>query len=304
MTDNPQEVQHIEVLPDALPLGMVWQPAVGEETRRLMERLTIELDDQARQRIQQSAILILGRCTPPLQRGGTTGLVLGEIQSGKTMSFTTLAAVARDNNYRIVIVITGISIALLRQSVERLRRHLGIESGNRGWRHIPIEHATRPSVPDITSTLDEWTDADVPPRERPTLLITVLKQHQNLNCLTEVLRQINLQDVPTLIIDDEGDQASLNTKVLDANQSATYMRILELRDAVPRHTFVQYTATPQALLLINIIDILSPRFIHLLEAGQGYRGGYDFLEQHRREIIREIPAAQLPTRGNLFKSHR
>lgn len=296
MTDNNPDVQHIQVLADdVLPLGLQWQPVLGEETRGLMERMGSELDEQARQQIRQSAASTLGRCASPQQSSGTTGLVLGQIQSGKTMSFTTLAAIARDNGYRIVIVITGTSTTLLRQSVERLRQDLGIESGNRGWRHVPIEHASRPSIQIITSTLDEWTDPDVPPQERPTLLITVLKQHQNLLRLTEAFRQINLQDVPTLIIDDEADQASLNAEVLNAGQSTTYTRILELRDAVPRHTFVQYTATPQALLLINIIDTLSPRFIHLLEAGRGYRGGYDFFVQHD-EQIREIPSIELPTR--------
>ena len=296
MTTNPEAVQHIEVLPDALPPGLQWQPAIREETRGLMERLRTELnDEQARQRIQQEAASTLGQCTPPRQSGRTTGLVLGQIQSGKTMSFTTVAAVARDNGYRIVIVITGTSVPLLKQSVGRLRQHLGIESGNRGWRHIPIEHAGAPDIQAIKSALAEWTDPEVPPRERRTLLITVLKQHRNLLRLTEALLQIPLQDVPTLIIDDEADQASLNTKVLNAEQSATYMRILELRDAVPQHTFLQYTATPQALLLINIIDTLSPRFIHVLEAGEGYRGGYEFFEQHGGQIIREIPAAELPT---------
>lgn len=296
MTDNMQ-TEHIEIIPDTLPPGLQWQPVIGEETRGLMERLATELNnEQARQRIQQSAASALGRCTSPDQPGGTTGLVLGQIQSGKTMSFTTLAAVARDNRYRMVIVITGTSVPLLRQSVDRLRRDLGIESGNRGWRHIPIERAGAPNIQSITSALNEWTDTDVPSRERRTLLITVLKQHHNLFRLTEALRQVNLQDVPTLIIDDEADQASLNTQVLNANQSATYMRVLELRDAVPRHTFVQYTATPQALMLINIIDTLSPRFIHVLEAGQGYRGGHDFFECHRTQVICEIPAAELPTR--------
>ncbi|MBI5203339.1 MAG: alpha-1,4 polygalactosaminidase [Nitrospirae bacterium] len=294
MTDNSEPVEHIEVLSEPLPNGLLWQPSIGEETSTLMERLRIELDDEARQRIQESAVLTLGRCTPPAQQGSTTGLVLGQIQSGKTMSFTTVAALARDNGYRIVIVITGISVPLLKQSVGRLRQHLGIDSGNRGWRHIPIEHASAPDIQRITDALDEWTDPEVPPRERRTLLITVLKQHRNLIRLTEALRQINLQDVPTLIIDDEADQASLNTKVLNADQSTTYMRILELRDAVPRHTFLQYTATPQALLLINIINTLSPKFNHVLETGQGYRGGEEFFNPAGR-IIREIPAAELST---------
>src|SRR4030042_902389 len=144
---NHRETEHIEIIPDALARGLQWEPIIGEETQRLMERLAAELDDaQARHRIQQSAASALGRCTPPNQPGGTTGLVLGQIQSGKTMSFTTVASIARDNGYRMVIVITGTSVPLLRQSVDRLRLDLGIENGNRGWRHIPIEQAGPPNI--------------------------------------------------------------------------------------------------------------------------------------------------------------
>ena len=295
------DVERITIIPDALPPGAQWQPIIGEETQRLMEHLAIELDLQACQRIQQSAASVLARCTSPNQSGRTTGLVLGQIQSGKTMSFTTIASIARDNGYRMVIVITGTSVPLLKQSVNRLRNDLGIDSGNRGWRHIPIEHASMPDIQAITSALNEWRDPDVPSRERRTLLITVLKQHRNLLRLTEALRRVNLIDVPTLIIDDEADQASLNSQVLNAAQSTTYMRLLALRDSVPWHTFIQYTATPQALVLINIIDALSPRFIHVLEAGQGYCGGYDFFERHQTRVIREIPAEDLPVSRQILQ---
>src|SRR5450756_1009926 len=59
-------------------------------------------------------------------------------------------------------------------------------------------------------------------------------------------------------------------------ESTTYTRLRELRDALPCHTFLQYTATPQAPLLINIADILSPDFVHVLEPGEGYAGGAAF----------------------------
>ena len=57
-----------------------------------------------------------------------------------------------------------------------------------------------------------------------------------------------------LVIDDEADQASLNTKVNQGQESTTYTRLSEQRDTLPSHTLLQYTATPQALLLINIAD--------------------------------------------------
>src|SRR3954451_2074133 len=53
----------------------------------------------------------------------------------------------------------------------------------------------------------------------------------------------------------------LNTKVQQDLESTTYTRLRELRDALPGHTYLQYTATPQAPLLINIADTLSPDFV-------------------------------------------
>jgi hypothetical protein len=221
--------------------------------------------------------------------------VLGQVQSGKTLSFTAVAAVARDNGYRLVIVITGTTTTLLDQSVNRLRRDLGLDADNRGWRHLPVVPQTDPDLHPLRDVLAEWNDPDVPPHDRRTILITVMKQHRNLRRLINVLRRLNLEDVPTLIIDDEADQASLNIQVRTAGQSTTYLRVRELRDSVPRHVFLQYTATPQALLLINIIDMLSPSFVEVLEPGPGYRGGPAFFAE-RPELVREIPANELPTR--------
>ena len=129
------------------------------------------------------------------------------------------------------------------------------------------------------------------------MLITVMKQHQHLQHLIDVLRQMNLQNVPTLIIDDEGDQAGLNALVNQGDESTTYRRLLALKSCLPHHSYLQYTATPQAPLLINIVDLLSPGFAEILNPGQGYVGGADFFLQ-RPELVRDIPTVQIPALNN------
>lgn len=69
---------------------------------------------------------------------------------------------------------------------------------------------------------------------------------------------MNLNGTSVLIIDDEADQVSLNTEASQGEESATYSCLIRLRSSLPNHTYLQYTATPQAPLLINIIDSLSP----------------------------------------------
>jgi len=113
--------------------------------------------------------------------------------------------------------------------------------------------------------------------------------------------------VPTLIIDDESDQASLNTRaranaqagedVNEGDASTIYRRINELRGVFLHHTFLQYTATPQANLFINIIDRLSPNFIKLLTPGSGYTGGNAFFVQNPN-LVRRIPDNEIPSNHN------
>ena len=104
--------------------------------------------------------------------------------------------------------------------------------------------------------LADWTDASLPDHRRQTALITVLKNTTHLRNLIGVLRQLNLETFPALVIDDEADQAGLNTRVVQGGQSTTYQRLVALRQCLPHHTYLQYTATPQAPLLINLIDVL------------------------------------------------
>ena len=133
-----------------------------------------------------------------------------------------------------------------------------------------------------------------------TVLIPVMKNARHLDNLSALLARLRLRGVPALIIDDEADQATLNNEVQRGTQSATYRRILALRGLVPHHTFLQYTATPQALLLINLIDVLSPAFADVLTPGPMYTGGRQFFERDM-DLIREIPIADIPTPANVLR---
>lgn len=124
-----------------------------------------------------------------------------------------------------------------------------------------------------------------------------MKNHRHLSNLVDLVEALDLRNVPTLVIDDEADKAGLNTLVKQNDESRTYQRLLGLRNAMPHHTYLQYTATPQAPLLINIIDVLSPRFVEVLDPGREYVGVVDFF-QHNRELVRTIPDNEIPSPDN------
>jgi hypothetical protein len=280
--------------------GAKWNPHIGEEAQELVTRKLVHESQDARNAVLRSAVSILSKSVDPRDaRGSETGLAVGYVQSGKTLSFTTVMALARDNGFQLVIVVAGISKLLLKQSTDRLRKDLQIEEveGSLRWKLYTNPLANETNSRHIQQTLAEWGDPDVPKNERATILITVMKQHRWLRALVGLLRGLNLSGVPTLIIDDEADQASLNTLVRQKRQSTTYQRLLNVRSAVPHHTFIQYTATPQAPLLINIIDALSPSFVEVLEPGTGYVGGQAFFTDNM-PLVRVIDPEDISTDDN------
>jgi hypothetical protein len=227
--------------------------------------------------------------------------VVGYVQSGKTLSFTTVAALARDNLYPIVIVIAGTTIPLFNQSTTRLQRDLRLNTRpDRRWQLFPLQKDTHQAsmLSAIRGVLADWSDGAVPDSDKKTVLITVMKHHGWLAQLRAMLADLDLVGRPVLIVDDEADQASLNAKVNSGEQTTTYTRIMELRREIPHHTFLQYTATPQAPLLINIIDLLSPSFVEVLEPGAGYIGGKDFFVALHNSHVRLIPPADVPSPTN------
>ena len=285
-----------------------WEPMHLEATEGFLKRKSQDAngpsyDDLAKgeHSVVREAQRILGRCLPPTDAAGReTGLVVGYVQSGKTLSFETVIALARDNNYGMVILFAGTKTNLREQSEGRLTEDLGIDDGE-NWHHF--SNPTKANQ--IEDKLEAW-------RKQPTrraILVTVLKQVDHLGNLATVLKKLPLVGVPVLIVDDESDQASLNTQAARiraaraaANaRSTTYDRILVVREMVPHHTFLQYTATPQANLLLAQTDLLNPSFAELVTPGSAYTGGKAFFEENSGLVI-DIPTREVPSKTNNVRS--
>jgi hypothetical protein len=285
--------EHAEIISVLPPTGEGrWRPIRGPEALSLLER---KLPTSQHDRVLDESARILAQCLPPSSReGGRTGLVMGYVQSGKTMSFTTVAALARDNGYPLVIVLAGTTNNLVDQNETRLKDDLiGDAESSRWWRVMVNPRPTDGDADLLRQALDSWKRYPDRPERCRTTLIVVMKQHQHLNNLRELLRRVEPRDACAIVIDDEGDQASLNAKVRHDAESTTYMRIRMLREVLPIHTYLLYTATPQAPLLISRIDTLSPEFAELIETGDGYVGGVDLFTDGS-PYVSIIPEADLP----------
>lgn len=283
-----------------------WEPLIGTEFEKFLNR-SFPDDQNAREKVKDETLRIMRLCGDPETNKNTdTGLVLGYVQSGKTLSFTGLAALAKDNGYQIIIVIAGISKYLVEQSYSRLERDLGVgDSFKRRW--LMLKNPIKRDADRVQNAIDNFK---VYGEENDRIvLVVVMKNSSHLQNLVDILERINLDEVPTLIIDDEGDQASMNTKagsnkkkgnseietITPSDMSAIYRKIRKIKSCIPHHTFVQYTATPQAPLFINILDNLSPKFVQLLEPGEKYTGGKSFFTESDQILIKEIPYNDIPT---------
>ena len=96
----------------------------GIRTQDLISRL-IKLNDEERNNLRSETRAILSECIKPNDsKGSTSGIAIGYVQSGKTMSFTTLTALAIDNGFRIIVYFAGIKNNLLEQTTRRLKQDL------------------------------------------------------------------------------------------------------------------------------------------------------------------------------------
>ena len=258
----------------------LWGPSIdGEEILRLRSRYQERVSDDDWDEVVETAASILGRCPAPadLERR-VTGLALGKVQSGKTLSYTSLIALAIDNDYRITVVLAGTKNPLLEQNYTRLYNDLEAKRPSL----TPFRNPDPQDTEVIRSVLHGGGHA----------LIVVLKNRKRLEDTRRVLATSELRDFPMLIIDDEGDEASLNTQFRRGKRSAIYESILRLREALRVHAYIAYTATPQANLLISGIDGLSPDFGVLVEPGRGYCGGATFFGTDRDLYVRHVPVAE------------
>ena len=146
--------------------GARWQPNIGPEAQGLVER---KLPGAAGEAVLDAAASILARGVSPAQPDDhVTGLVVGYVQSGKTLSFSTVIALARDNGYQLVIVVAGTSTLLLNQSTQRLRKDLEVDDVTRGlgWTTYTNPADNENNRRNIQQDFDEWR-VEEPPLLQP-----------------------------------------------------------------------------------------------------------------------------------------
>lgn len=248
------------------------------------------------------------------------GLVMGHVQMGKTTNYSALISKAADAGYKLIVVLSGMTNSLRYQTQVRLDKTFVGKSS--------VSDATQAKLYEVANIL-KGTDATYSPRfpfcgttqisdfstatarsigahqgafAEPILFVTK-KSPVVLEKIRDWLSGLNngqQLDLPLLLIDDEADNASINTsKDLDKTTKINE-RIRSILQTCKQFTYIGYTATPFANIFIDpdsideilMEDLFPADFIKSLDPPANYIGSLKLFSEGaklREQCIREIP---------------
>lgn len=235
---------------------------------------------------------ILSRVENPRRDGpwDRRGMVMGSVQSGKTANYTGLITKAADAGYKLIIVMAGVHNSLRSQTQSRLNEEfvgydldkIDLPDGNEkpiGVRNMFPDHR----APNTATNSNENGDFNrkvishvgmVPNPEGQPILLVIKKNVSILKnlygWLTSIIPQRTqkgefiIKDIPLLLIDDECDYASINTKLKERdengnivdewNPTAINKSIRKILKLFEKSVYIGYTATPYANIFIRMDD--------------------------------------------------
>lgn len=232
------------------------------------------------------------------------GLVFGQVQAGKTSHMVSLAQMAIDLGYKMIIVLTSSNEKLRNQTQTRIYESLvgTTESGGVISKKVGFYSWAEENKVDIIRPISVTTSkSDKVSRftggDENNVFVAVLKK--NSATLKEWLKmQASSEQLPTILFDDEADWGSINTLDDDKNVEKRSMingQVREIIAATERITYVAYTATPFANLLAksgdkenNDNDVYPDDFISYILPGEKYKGfEHYFLDDNQLNIYLE-----------------
>lgn len=267
--------------------------------------------------VSDEIVDLLGDPTRTEEREQRRGLIIGDVQSGKTVNYSGIICKAVDAGFRAVILMTGTTNDLRRQTQFRLdEAFVGRDTGSETLNFIGAgKYNTKLNPASFTTTDKDFsksaakqlnsqlsqTDGDRP------MLFVIKKNVAVLRSLLEWIKTNNQYgdhkiDGSVLMIDDEADYASVNTKAAGEDRSKTNAYIEELLNVFRFASYVGFTATPYANVFIDPEtdedmekEGLFPKdYIYTLNAPTNYIGARNIFPQDGKyhNMLRSIDDAE------------
>lgn len=273
----------------------IWLPyyktKIKWEFWKRYERYLMEVKNRSEQYVMQYDELtdsVLEHLEYPLREGpwDRRGMVVGQVQSGKTSHYTGLICKAADAGYKLIIVLAGMHESLRFQTQKRIEREfIGYEklswSSEKESRRVGVGEFRDEMISPPISLTCSAENGDFNRKFASQLGVVlggndpvILVVKKNKSVLTNVInwaisyhgvkdpttgRKV-VPNIPLLLIDDEADNASVNTKSIPLDENGTPLedydvtaindKIRKLLDHFKKSAYIGYTATPFANIFI------------------------------------------------------
>jgi len=235
------------------------------------------------------------------------GLVVGDVQSGKTSNYLGLISKAADAGYKIIFVLTGTIENLRKQTQVRIEEgFIGYDSTSAnyvgvGWSIDKTPRAFTSRKTDFTGKNDQNTHSNVDNSSIPMIYI-VKKNVSVLKKIYKSLKSINTSkpnekiNHSVLMIDDEADYASINTNKEENDPTKINEFIRKILALFTRNSYVGFTATPFANVFIKYDgaenenemcndDLFPKDFIYSLKTPDNYYGSKKYFFNKNSNVI-------------------
>lgn len=272
---------------------------------------------------------------PVLRRG----LIIGDVQSGKTSTYIGFICKAADAGYKVFILLTGTIESLRKQTQERVEEgFIGIDmsANTTGGKRVGVGLDNKPiHAMAMTSRASDFKGdndkiAVSLAGNNDAVVFVIKKNTTTLTKLTNWLVTLNADpvtkkiDMPMLMIDDEADNASINTSASKEDPTKINKLIRELANVFTKSNYVGFTATPFANVFIDpettekmetqdlfpenfIVALPTPsnyigpnrifaedgeyhsQLVYITDAGREEEDGYPFYFKHKKEWEDQLP---------------
>ena len=272
---------------------------------------------------------------PVLKRG----LIIGDVQSGKTSTYIGFICKAADAGYKVFILLTGTIESLRQQTQERVEEgFIGIDmsANTTGGKRVGVGLDNKPiHAMALTSRASDFRGnsdkiAVALGADKDAVVFVIKKNTTTLTKLTKWLIDLNADprthkiDMPMLMIDDEADNASINTSSDKEDPTKINKLIRKLADVFTKSNYVGFTATPFANVFIDpettekmethdlfpedfIVALPTPsnyigptrifpkdaefhsQLVYITDAGREEEDGYSFYFKHKKDWKGKLP---------------
>jgi hypothetical protein len=273
-----------------------------------MNYMKRDLPPQVLETIDEDTDAIMNNIADPdTEAFSRYGMVVGHVQSGKTSNYAALICKAADAGYRFIVVIAGGQNNLRNQTQTRLDEvFVGAHYQGVGQ----LAGFKREKMPDsLTNAENDFKIETARARETTNFenmqlpILVVIKKHTKT--LSHLLKWLdnhykNQVDKAMLVIDDESDYASINTKKED-DPTVINEKIRLLLQKFKKSAYIAYTATPYANIFIDHAaknddagrDLFPRDFIYALDAPSNYFGAEKIFNKENEKYVVKIPKEEV-----------